>query len=530
MKDSELPSMTQTEQQITVQTKEIKTLSKMPSSAVLSSAPSFAPAMERTANTTKQPHEKQTTRTDWASSASEETISNCGNTQRINCEKGFEMENVKGAVAQMGERLDDSSGTATRSLWNFASSVTGKGPSFNLLRQNVTSHLDPLKQNISLRLEKLASTDHITSIASSVKDVAKCVQRNAEEMERAILAKANAAENGSVTIENNVILDDVAAGGSMGTAGVTAPKLLHKLDKDVVQGAEEKGKGINDSVGKIDNGLGVDKGLVRVGEMMGTSLGQTVGRFWKSLWGSNDKGKWETVGKEGANNVEPDLQIPTTRFGKCVYDLQGNVNTYCEPADNLDKFSEWGKDFNLNNHTEECIEILSKHEPIAELYERVVPNVIEEDTFWMRYFYAKFILGQEEIRRKRLLDRVEHNVAGNTISKGAWGDDDWSDDDRNVESEILDDDAEIKMSGNNPAESSGVMRSSTVNSAAEKESASGFQGSDADAASKVHEDEVKNERAITPSVETEVVNETAVVETLPVGEHCDKEDSWDDWA
>lgn len=380
-------------------------------------------------------------------------------------EETIEMGDVKNVVNTIEDNLDEALGTAAQSLWSFASSVTGvaEATTFDRLRQNVSSHLGPLGQNLSSKLEQLAPADRVANLAGSVKNVAKTVQRNAQEMERAILAKANGegdiAQN---NLENEIILDDVAAGGGTGTRGVAVPK----IPSDPKNGT---GNSNNEQVDKDKNAEGamkVEEEIVRVGEMVGASIENTVGRFWSGLWGADVDEKWEMVGK-GGQPGQLNLRAPTTRFEKRIYDLQANPDTYCEPANDMEAFADWGNNFNLDDHADECIEILSRHEAIAELYERVVPNIVDEDSFWMRYYFAKHVLEQEEARRQRLLERAESGIALDQEDDEGWGDDDWDDDSDVAKNRIEDNKGDGKR-GEDIIESGndvGVISSGSMNAA-----------------------------------------------------------------
>lgn len=68
---------------------------------------------------------------------------------------------------------------------------------------------------------------------------------------------------------------------------------------------------------------------------------------------------------------------------------------YCEPVDDLDGFSAWGKSISLDVCAVDYIEILSTHSSISELYERVLKDILEEDMFFMRYFYSKQVFSNQ---------------------------------------------------------------------------------------------------------------------------------------
>lgn len=330
---------------------------------------------------------------------------------------------------ELDENIDEAFGQAAQSFWNLATSVTGtvssavnETPALDKLRQNVTSHLAPLDslgQNLTSRLEALAPADRVANLAGSVKTVAQTVQRNAQEMERAILQKANAASSATpaMGIDGDVVAD----------LSVTDPSSSRTIAVEAVDEIVPDGR-----AGEVvdSNPLRVEEEIAKVGELVGTSLGKIGGGLWSGLWGGEEEGGWEQLNADGEAQREwqtAETKLPTTRFEKKVFELRANPNTYCEPVDDLDGCEKWGETFVLEDCASECIEILSFHEEIAELYQRVVPNIVEEDTFWMRYFYSRHVLQVEEERRKRLLDRAENGVVNDGEDDDGWGDDDWDD-------------------------------------------------------------------------------------------------------
>lgn len=321
------------------------------------------------------------------------------------------------AVDMTDENLDQALGYAADSIWNFASAVTGTvsnvvkegQPGFENLRKNVTSRLAPLDtfgRDLTTQIGALAPNEaSFSKLTGSVKSVAESVQRNAEAMEAAILAKANGLERDNFVRadpgeplsrgENSeIVMSDLAVG------------LLSFNDR-------EQGKNNED---EID----VNEEIAKVSESIQNSvLGQTVEDLWTGIWGKG--------GDANEDGLEAEANLPKTRFEKRIYELQSNPDTYCEPAEDPDAFEEWSKTFLLDDHAGSCIAILDTHDNIAELYERVVPRIVDEDIFWMRYFFARAILEKEEEKRKRLLERAEHTVTGGGDDDDGWGDDDWDD-------------------------------------------------------------------------------------------------------
>ena len=310
-----------------------------------------------------------------------------------------ELEN---AIDILDEDLENAFGKAADSLWGFASSVgtavRKRQPGLDALRKNVSDRLQPLDtlgrdlgNQIGALAPKEESIASLTgSITGSISSVAKTVQRNATAVEAAILAKANS-----------------------GVSEISGLSGAESAEKDAADNTKAALPLLNEGV----------EGLAKVGETLSNSIvGQTVGGFWDGLWG----GEEEEEDEDSVENEEHVETVPRTRFEQRLFELQSNPDTYCKPANDLEAFNKWGENFDLDSVAKQCVAILHKHEAIAELYVKVVPSLVEENTFWMRYFYAKQVLETEEERRRKLIEQAETAVGGDDGEDDGWGDD-WPD-------------------------------------------------------------------------------------------------------
>lgn len=300
-------------------------------------------------------------------------------------EKELEMADIRAAVDELDENLDEAFGNAAKSIWDLATSVTGS------VQSAVATNV-PLEQiSHSLSTINANAKQGVSGVATSVKSVAASVQRNAQQMEQAILSKANDTTSSSTTSTS-----------TRSTNGVQRPAELQKV-----------GETLSNTVG------GLWSGFMNVTSNLLTTEGDEGGvEGWERADGGNGNGR---------GGVIDGNKVGVTRVEKKIVQLQADPNVYCEPASDLQRFEEWGKGFNLDDEqvTTECLGILGRHETIADLYERVVPGIVEEEMFWMRYFFAKHVVEQEEKRRKMLLERAEMGAQ----NEDGWGDeeDDWND-------------------------------------------------------------------------------------------------------
>ncbi|KAK6940879.1 BSD domain [Dillenia turbinata] len=92
-----------------------------------------------------------------------------------------------------------------------------------------------------------------------------------------------------------------------------------------------------------------------------------------------------------------------SRFDAQVRAIQSDVNTYADEIEDLDDFSKWKSGFVLD---EEEIGKLLEDKVVGGIYKKVVPNVIDHETFWFRYFYKVHKLKQAEVVRANLVKRA----------------------------------------------------------------------------------------------------------------------------
>ncbi|KAK6937480.1 BSD domain [Dillenia turbinata] len=92
-----------------------------------------------------------------------------------------------------------------------------------------------------------------------------------------------------------------------------------------------------------------------------------------------------------------------SRFDAQVRAIQSDVNTYVDEIEELDDFNKWRSGFVLD---EEEIGNLLEDKVVGGIYKKVVPNVVDHETFWFRYFYKVHKLKQAEVVRANLVKRA----------------------------------------------------------------------------------------------------------------------------
>ncbi|KAF3498341.1 hypothetical protein DY000_02051801 [Brassica cretica] len=94
---------------------------------------------------------------------------------------------------------------------------------------------------------------------------------------------------------------------------------------------------------------------------------------------------------------------PYSRFDAQVRAVQGDIGTYSEEPEDSDDYKKWESEFSLG---EEMESLLEGNGDMRGVYKRVVPNVVDHETFWFRYFYKVYKLKQAEDLRANLVKRA----------------------------------------------------------------------------------------------------------------------------
>ncbi|KAJ0236205.1 BSD domain-containing protein [Hirschfeldia incana] len=97
---------------------------------------------------------------------------------------------------------------------------------------------------------------------------------------------------------------------------------------------------------------------------------------------------------------------PYSRFDAQVRAVQGDVSTYSEEPEDSDDYNKWESEFSLGGKSEEMGELLEGNGDMKGVYKKVVPNVVDHETFWFRYYYKVHKLKQAEDLRANLVKRA----------------------------------------------------------------------------------------------------------------------------
>ncbi|XP_050363400.1 uncharacterized protein LOC126782231 isoform X2 [Argentina anserina] len=95
-----------------------------------------------------------------------------------------------------------------------------------------------------------------------------------------------------------------------------------------------------------------------------------------------------------------------SRFESQLRAAQGDASTYCEEPEEAEEYGRWRLGFALEEKREEIEELLEGNGAMEAVYKRVAPSVVDDETFWSRYYFRVYKLKQAEDVRASLVRRA----------------------------------------------------------------------------------------------------------------------------
>jgi hypothetical protein len=68
-----------------------------------------------------------------------------------------------------------------------------------------------------------------------------------------------------------------------------------------------------------------------------------------------------------------------------------------------EQWAEWEKAFDIDKQTEDIAQDLDKFEDLRRAMEKLVPEKVEYRPFWVRYYFIRKAIDEEEKKRKEVL-------------------------------------------------------------------------------------------------------------------------------
>ncbi|XP_020267266.1 BSD domain-containing protein 1-like [Asparagus officinalis] len=142
------------------------------------------------------------------------------------------------------------------------------------------------------------------------------------------------------------------------------------------------------------------------------SVGQAIDDFvsqGKEALGSvdSDSGSQDPSTAEASSNSQSfNSSKRFSRFEVQVLAIQNDVNTFTEEPEDGEDFEKWRSGFRLEEKEEDIEGLLYENGTLEGFFEKFVPEVLNGESFWARYFYRVYRLKQAEDARAKLVKRV----------------------------------------------------------------------------------------------------------------------------
>jgi len=95
-----------------------------------------------------------------------------------------------------------------------------------------------------------------------------------------------------------------------------------------------------------------------------------------------------------------------SRFDAQIRAIQGDSDTYTEEPFDLERYNKWKLEFSLEGKKDEMEKLLRENDEMESVFRRLVPDVVDRETFWLRYYYKVYKVKKAEDVRAKLVKRM----------------------------------------------------------------------------------------------------------------------------
>ncbi|XP_038988649.1 BSD domain-containing protein C22A12.14c [Phoenix dactylifera] len=187
------------------------------------------------------------------------------------------------------------------------------------------------------------------------------------------------------------------------------------LKKETAAIREAATRTVRDLPGSLESGASVAQESL---ESVGQAMDDIGGSVWRGTADIISQSKEALLAMESDAN-SPDLSsidIGTqnqagssrrySRFEAQVLAIQSDPSTFSEEPEDAEDFKQWRLRVNLAEKEEEIENLCYENGALEGFLGKLVPTVVNYDTFWSRYYYRVHKLKQAEDARVKLVKRV----------------------------------------------------------------------------------------------------------------------------
>jgi hypothetical protein len=93
----------------------------------------------------------------------------------------------------------------------------------------------------------------------------------------------------------------------------------------------------------------------------------------------------------------------STRLDAQLHAIHTTATSFTQDPAEGDKWEAWTRDFDIDSKTDDVAHDLERYEELRRAMEKLVPEKVEYKTFWMRYYFLRKAIEEEEKKRKEVL-------------------------------------------------------------------------------------------------------------------------------
>lgn len=190
-------------------------------------------------------------------------------------------------------------------------------------------------------------------------------------------------------------------------------------------------RAVHDLPARLESGAAIaQESLEAVGQAIdtvGSTVSEIIGKDLSFAPSDGQGGGDGNAAGSSAASREAELNFganakPYSRIDAMVRAVQCDIRTYIDEVEESG-YGDWKLGFVLEEKREEIEGLLDDSGAVAEIYGEIVPNKVDEDVFWCRYFYRiDKVVRAEEARLKM----VKRAISGEEEEELSW---DFDDDD-----------------------------------------------------------------------------------------------------
>lgn len=100
----------------------------------------------------------------------------------------------------------------------------------------------------------------------------------------------------------------------------------------------------------------------------------------------------------------------STRLDAQLHAIHSSIASFTEDPQG-DKWQQWQQGFDIDKHTSTIAQDLDKYAELRSSMEKLVPEKVEYRAFWMRYYFLREAVDEEERRRKEVLKgKIDYSI------------------------------------------------------------------------------------------------------------------------